>query len=184
MPASFKKIVFYGPALAGKRTCVQWLHAQVSADKRGKLMLSPPSLPGAEGNLLWFDSMSRWGAVRVGCVPGMVFKDAARIELLLGASGIVFVVDSRLERLEASLESVEGMFRLLRAQGREAFGLPMALLYNKRDLPGAVPHADLRQALGFGGDVPVPPEFDGIAIRGLGVAEAFGSVAERVFAAA
>jgi hypothetical protein len=191
MPASFKKIVFYGPALAGKRTCVHLLHERARPDDRGRLMLSPPT-SGAEGFLTWFDWKHRRGPLRVGCVGGQVFKDDARRELVDGAHGVVFVADSSPHRIEAGLEAMENLREQIGAQGRDPRRVPMALLYNKRDAAGALPWTEIRRGLGLipppGLGAPpealLPPEFDGVAPRGVGVVEAFESVAERVFAAA
>jgi signal recognition particle receptor subunit beta len=47
-------------------------------------------------------------------VPGQVFYEASRKLILRGVDGIVFVADSQVERMEANLESLEGLKKNLR----------------------------------------------------------------------
>ena len=61
----------------------------------------------------------------------------AHIEYLRVIDGIVFVVDSQLERREANLERLERIVADLGAVGRRDVELPLVFQLNKRDCPSA-----------------------------------------------
>jgi signal recognition particle receptor subunit beta len=54
--------------------------------------------------------------------------------------------------------------------------IPFAMQYNKRDLPNAMPMADLRAQLNPMG----VPDFEGVATEGRGVFETLGAVSKMV----
>ncbi len=76
-------------------------------------------------------------------VPGQVYYNASRKLILKGVDGIVFVADSQVERMEATLESLENLRTNLAEQGYDLNKVPFIMQYNKRDLPNAVPMEEL-----------------------------------------
>ena len=80
-------------------------------------------------------------------VPGQVVYDASRKLILKGLDGVVFVADSQSERMEENLQSFRDLKNNLELQGYYIEELPLVIQYNKRDLPNALPLAELRNSL-------------------------------------
>ncbi len=109
-------------------------------------------------------------------VPGQVFYDASRKLILKGVDGVVFVVDSQIERMEANLESLENLRYNLQEQGYDLDKIPYVIQYNKRDLPNVASVEELRGLCNKSG----VPDFEGIATTGEGVFDTLKSVAKLV----
>jgi signal recognition particle receptor subunit beta len=90
------------------------------------------------------------------------------------ADGVLFVADSTPERLGANAVSLRELESLLAESGRR--DLPLVLVYNKRDLPGALPVERLETELNPAGR----ESFEAVATRGEGLAEALVAVSRRV----
>jgi signal recognition particle receptor subunit beta len=165
------KIVYYGPGLGGKTTNIQWIHDKARAEAKGKLI----SLATETDRTLFFDFMPlELGTIRgfrtrfhLYTVPGQVFYDASRRLILKGVDGIVFVADSQELRLDANVESVQNLKDNLHEHGYDLLTLPYVLQLNKRDLPAALPLAQLDGAL----RVKDEPVIEAVATRGSGVFE-------------
>jgi hypothetical protein len=174
------KVVYYGPGLCGKTTNLQQIYARVDPGAKGKLI----SLATETERTLFFDFLPlELGTIRgfktrfhLYTVPGQVFYDASRKLILKGADGVIFVADSQLERLESNLESLENLETNLREQGLDLTKMPFVLQYNKRDLPSAVPVADLQAAL----NPRNVPWFEATAHNGTGVFETLKGAAKLV----
>jgi len=130
------KVVYYGPAVGGKTTCLQHIHRVTDPDRRTKLY----SLNTASDRTLFFDLLSlNLGRIRgfrltlqLYTVPGQVQYDATRRAVLAGADGIVFVADSQLQQKDANIESLENLWQNMAANGLDQQTVPVVLLYNKR----------------------------------------------------
>jgi signal recognition particle receptor subunit beta len=109
-------------------------------------------------------------------VPGQVFYDASRKLILKGVDGVVFVVDSQIERMEANLESMDNLKINLLEQGFELEKVPFVIQYNKRDLPNAAPLDEMRSQL----NVLKVPDFEACATVGKGVFETLKATARGV----
>lgn len=176
------KIVYYGPGLSGKTSNLQYLYARAPAHAKGRLI----SLATETERTLFFDFLPmNLGTLRglqvrfhLYTVPGQIFYEASRKLILKGADGLIFVADSHPLRVDANAESFEGMLRNLRDYGLSIPPLPAVIQYNKRDLPDALPTAELRRALGD----PGLPEFEASVRRGYGVFEPLKDLARRVLA--
>jgi mutual gliding-motility protein MglA len=177
------KIVYYGPGLGGKTTNLQHVHRTVSPESRGKML----SLTAENERTLFFDFLPvDLGSIRgfttrfhLYTVPGQVYYNASRRLILKGVDGVVFVADSRPERMDANLTSLENLYENLAEQGHEPGSIPMVVQYNKRDLPDRVPLEDLRAQLNPGG----LPDYEAIAIHGDGVLDTLRSVSKHVIEA-
>ncbi len=174
------KIVYYGPGLCGKTKNLQFLHERTSPSRRGQLIsLATPNertlffdfLPLDVGSLRGFQTR-----LHLYTVPGQVFYDAARRAILRGVDGVVFVADSQEARLAANVESIRNLEKNLREQGYEIAEIPYVLQLNKRDLPSAVPAAELTRRLAIKGE----PTLEATAVTGAGVFETLKSIAREV----
>jgi GTPase SAR1 family protein len=176
------KIVYHGPDLCGKTSTLQYLHSKIQPEARSKLT----SVPTETGRgTIFFDFVPpKLGELPGGfkarfhlyALRGPIFYDQGRPFILKGANGVVFVADSQPSRMEANIESLQDLRRqCAELQGRDIAKIPMALQYNKRDLPDAMPLEALDQSLRI-----YPwDRFDTIATQGTGVFEALKSVAKQ-----
>lgn len=174
------KVVYYGPGLCGKTTNLQHIYDSVAEGARGKLI----SLATETDRTLFFDFMPlELGTVRgfktrfhLYTVPGQVFYDASRKLILKGVDGVVFVADSQEERMDANIESLANLEENLAAHGYDLMKMPYVLQLNKRDLPNALPIAELTAELQRNGE----PIHEAIAANGAGVFETLKSAAKQV----
>jgi mutual gliding-motility protein MglA len=174
------KIVYYGPGLCGKTTNLQYIYNKTNPDAKGKMI----SLATETERTLFFDFLPlSLGEIRgfktrfhLYTVPGQVFYDASRKLILKGVDGVVYVGDSQMERTEANIESLENLRSNLMEQGYDLDKLPYVVQYNKRDLPNAVPLAELEEAL----NPTKVPYFEAVAPKGIGVFDTLKAVAKLV----
>jgi signal recognition particle receptor subunit beta len=165
------KIVYYGPAVCGKTTNLQYIHQNLKHEQRGKMV----SLATNEDRTLFFDFLPvELQSVRgfktrfhLYTVPGQAYYGATRRAVLTGADGVVFVVDSQIEKLDENLFSLKDMEENLRYYGKRIETIPLVIQYNKRDLPNILPVEELNQKINrFNA-----PYFESVAITGKGVFE-------------
>jgi len=174
------KIVYYGPGLCGKTTNLQYVYNKTANEAKGKMI----SLATETERTLFFDFLPlSLGEIRgfktrfhLYTVPGQVFYDASRKLILKGVDGVVFVVDSQIERMEANLESMENLRTNLTEQGYDLDKIPFVIQYNKRDLPNIVPLDELRQQFNVRG----VPDFEATATTGAGVFDTLKAIAKLV----
>jgi signal recognition particle receptor subunit beta len=165
------KLVYYGPGLGGKTTTLQKVHAASPAETRGKIV----SLATPVDRTLYFDFMPlrvepvHGYPVRLQLftVPGQVYFNATRKLVLTGADGVVFVADSKRDRQDANLESLQNLEANLQEQSRSLASVPHVMQYNKRDLEGICSMAELNAAL----NAHAAPAFASAASLGDGVIE-------------
>jgi signal transduction histidine kinase/signal recognition particle receptor subunit beta len=177
------KIVYYGPAVGGKTTCLQHIHRVTDPQRRTKLY----SLNTASDRTLFFDLLSlNLGRIRgyrlalqLYTVPGQVQYDATRRTVLAGADGIVFVADSQVSQRQANLESLENLWTNMAANGLDREKVPVVLQYNKRDLDPIQKVEEMEAAL----NPDKQPALPTVAITGEGVLESFAAIGERTLAA-
>ena len=178
------KIVYYGPGLCGKTTNIKFIYSGTNPDARGKLI----SLETKQERTLFFDFLPlALPAIRgfktrlhLYTVPGQLFYSASRKLIMKGADGVVFVADSQRERLEANQISMDDLEDNLEAYGYDIQKIPFVIQYNKRDLPNAVPVAELREMLNPWH--PNIPDFEAIAAapNGPGVFESLKAVVKMI----
>ncbi|HEX2768691.1 MAG TPA: GTPase domain-containing protein [Geobacteraceae bacterium] len=174
------KIVYYGPGLCGKTTNLQFVYQKTAPEAKGKMI----SLATETERTLFFDFLPlALGEIRgfktrfhLYTVPGQVFYDASRKLILKGVDGVVFVVDSQEERMDANSESLENLKENLVEQGYDLDKLPFVIQYNKRDLPNLIPVEELRREFNRTG----VPDFEACAATGEGVFETLKSVAKLI----
>lgn len=163
------KIVYYGPGLSGKTTNLQYVHAKVPSNTRGKLI----SLATEADRTLYFDflpinigSINGFSAkFQLYTVPGQVYYNATRKLVLRGVDGIVFVADSQPDKMDENIESLMNLEDNLAEYGYAVTDVPIVIQYNKRDLPNVMAVEQLQEQLNKRGW----PYFEASATVGNGV---------------
>ncbi len=177
------KIVYYGPAISGKTTNLQFIHQHLKPDQRGEML----SLATNEDRTLFFDFLPiELPSVRgfktrfhLYTVPGQAYYGTTRRAVLTGADGVVFVADSHGERMQDNLASFRDLENNLRFYGKKIETIPLVVQYNKRDLPGILSVEVLNQKINRLGS----PYFEGVAILGKGVFEPLTMVCQMILKA-
>ena len=165
------KIVYYGPAVSGKTTNLQYVHEHLKQEQRGKMV----SLATDEDRTLFFDFLPiELESVRgfktrfhLYTVPGQVYYGATRRAVLTGVDGVIFVADSQPDRLDDNRVSLKDLEENLNYYGKKMETTPFIFQYNKRDLPGVLSTEELNQKLNRLN----APFFEAVAVSGKGVFE-------------
>lgn len=176
------RIVYCGPAGAGKTANLKYLHQALEPDTRGKLITTAAD----SGRSFGFDFLSLdLGDVRglrtrlhLYALPREAGEDGRR-RILRGADGLVLVADSAPDRLEQDRLARERLERGLEEAGRSLSDVIFALQYNKRDLSNALPVDRMQEALNPTG----APFHEAVASRGEGVVETVEAMGVRVLRA-
>jgi signal recognition particle receptor subunit beta len=174
------KIVYYGPALSGKTTNLEQIHAKVNPKRRSDLI----SLKTHEDRTLFFDFMQlelgKIGGltpkIHLYTVPGQAYYESSRRLVLRGADGVVFVADSSEDRLKSNLQSCRKMNEHLSSLGVANGDIPIVLQCNKQDLPNSLDPDILKRMLRMDSY----PTFGAVAIQCKGVAETFKAITQTV----
>lgn len=165
------KIVYYGPGLSGKTTNLRVIHGLLPPRERGELV----SIEDEGQRTLFFDYLP----FDVGEVGGLSFRFqlftvtgqdhalGARLAVLKGADGVVFVADSRQEMLARNQASLQELVSGLEMLDRNPARFPLVLQYNKSDLPQVLPAAAMDGSLNTGNW----PAIRSSAVNGQGVVE-------------
>jgi mutual gliding-motility protein MglA len=167
------KLVYYGPALSGKTTNLQSLHALSTDDTRGRLM----TLETRDDRTLFFDLLplsfksDRGFSVRLKLftVPGQVIHASTRRLVLQGADGVAFIADSQLAETRNNAAAFLDLKENLRANGYELGKMPLVIQFNKRDMPNIRSEAEIAEQAKRGKE----PVFAATATRREGVLETF-----------
>jgi mutual gliding-motility protein MglA len=174
------KIVYYGPGRSGKTTNLQYIHAQVPDERKGKMV----SLATETDRTLFFDFLPLdLGTIsgfqtrfQLYTVPGQVYYDATRKLVLQGADGVVFVADSQMSQQAENMESFRNLQVNLLEQGLDPRTTPLVLQYNKRDLPDVMPLEEMDDMLNYR----ELPRFEACALAGTGVFDTLKGISEQV----
>ncbi|MEA1913225.1 MAG: GTPase domain-containing protein [candidate division WOR-3 bacterium] len=170
------KIVYYGPGRAGKTTNVKYIYSRIAEDRKSEIV----SMATKQDRTLFFDFLplelgifKRFNVrFQVYTVPGQVLYDSTRKLVLQGVDGLVFVADSRWDRLGDSKWSLENLWENLKENNIDIEGLPIVIEYNKRDLIDVVPVEKLEEEL----NPDHYPSFTSIATEGKGVIKVFKTI--------
>jgi signal recognition particle receptor subunit beta len=172
------KIVYYGPALCGKTTNLEKVHANIQAKEKEKLT----SLATQSDRTLFFDflpveTMAIKGfktKFQLYTVPGQVIYNTTRQLVLRGVDGIIFVADSQFDKMQENVESFANLEENLKNSKLNLDDIPYVLQYNKRDLPNVAP-VDYMDFLLNNRDVRVPA-FEASAAKVQGVFETLNAI--------
>lgn len=170
------KVVYSGPALSGKTTNLEKLHAMLPNKESRQFLI----VPTANERTLFFDFLNVTDTLEGNfkvryhtyTVPGQVIYKEARKVVLRGADGIVMVYDSQATSEMANKAALEELIVFLREQGQDPNTLPIVIQYNKRDLPDILPISTLEAEL----NPWKAPFVEAAAIEGKGVLETFDAI--------
>jgi mutual gliding-motility protein MglA len=145
------KIVYYGPALSGKTTCLRYIFNNDSVENKGKLI----TLDTDGDRTLFFDflpmEIGKLGnysiKIQLYTVPGQVAYDTTRKLVLQGADGVVFVADSQVIMREQNNESFTNLKKNLKLNNLQFDKMPLIFQFNKRDLKEILPLSALNKDL-------------------------------------
>ena len=171
------KIVYYGPGLSGKTTNLRYIHDKIEPSARGELI----SLETEHERTYFFDLLPiKAGYIgyfkvhfQLMTVPGQVYYEASRRNVLVGTDGLVFVADSQVPLMDANLECFEGLRRNFQDQKVDLMQVPMVFQFNKRDLDNLIPVETLNSLLNPRG----LPFIEAAAVTGRGVFETLREIA-------
>ena len=174
------KIVYYGPGLGGKTTNIQHVYKKTAMNHKGDMV----TLNTENERTLFFDFLPLdLGEIRgfktrfhLYTVPGQVFYEASRRLILRGVDGVVFVADSQVEKMEANIESLNGLKNNLSDQGYDIEKIPLVMQWNKRDLPNTSPIEEMQARLNKWN----VPAFEACALDGDGVFDTLKMVSKLV----
>lgn len=174
------KIVYYGPALSGKTTNLEQIHAKMDPRRRSELV----SLKTYEDRTLFFDflqlELGKIGTltpkIQLYTVPGQPYYEASRKLVLRGADGVVFVADSMADRLEDNLYAWQNMYTHLASFDIPLSRIPIIVQFNKQDMPSALPPDILKSLLKIRG----LPYLSAVANRGDGVLDTLKAITRSV----
>jgi mutual gliding-motility protein MglA len=173
------KIVYCGPGMCGKTTNVQFIHKMLSPQQRGELV----SLPTKDDRTLFFDFLLMERYIKgfkvrfhIYTVPGQVHYALTRRAVLMGADGVVFVIDSQTEKLQDNIESLKDLEGHLRFYKKDMDVFPFVLQYNKRDLHDIMPVDELNAMF----NKKNIPAFESNAVSGMGVAATLNAICKLV----
>jgi len=173
------KVVYYGPALSGKTTNLQQLHAMLSPEARGRMV----TLDTRDDRTLYFDflpiAFDTAGGftvkIKLFTVPGQVMHRSTRKVVLAGADAVAFIADSQRASASANAYSWRDMEANLKANGLDFERLPKVVQFNKRDMPEVKPLQEIKRAWGE------IPTFPAVAVKGDGVLETFRELARVLY---
>lgn len=174
------KILYYGPAICGKTTNLQALHAAAQGRHRGEFI----TVNSQQDRTILFDLLPLRGVgfhgfdirFQIVAVPGQAPYAATRRLVTRGADAVVFVANSAADRLQENVASLQEMNGNLSANGLDPATIPLVLQYNKRDLPEVASVEELTAAL----NRRRAPWLEAVAVRGDGVLETLGAVLEHM----
>lgn len=175
------KLVYYGPALSGKTTNLQALHAAAQEGTAGRLL----TLETRDDRTLFFDLLpltfkSRGDVsirLKVFTVPGQVIHASTRRLVVQGADGVVFVADSQVDETTNNGASFIDLKANLKAHGVALKDMPVVIQFNKRDMPNVRSREDLAEMAKQGRE----PVYLAVATKGEGVVETFLGVLHLVW---
>lgn len=175
------KLVYYGPALAGKTTNLTRLHDLLNPAAQGDLMV----LDTQGDRTLYFDLLPLGFRAPSGLlirfklftVPGQVCHDGTRKAVLSRADGVTFVADSQRNQAVNNGTSFDNLVANAGIVGLDLATLPLVVQFNKRDLSDILSESEIQQRWGA---APWPVVMAS-ALEGRGVRETFNCLLQRLY---
>lgn len=175
------KLVYYGPAQSGKTTNLMRLHDLVQPELKGEMM----TLETHNDRTLFFDLLPLGVTAPSGLlvkfklytVPGQVQHDSTRKAVLSRADGVVFVADSQRTQSVNNGAAFDNLAENAARVGLDFEHLPLAVQFNKRDLPDILSEAEVLERWQ---GAPWPILFS-TALTGAGVVETFRALLDPVY---
>ena len=141
------KIVYYGTGLSGKTTNLRYIQANIDRSSRSELIC----LETETERTFFFDLLPvRAGYIgnfkatfQLMTVPGQVYYEASRKNVLVGTDGLVFVADSQPGQSANNMQSFENLDANLSRLGASIDTTPLVIQFNKRDLPDVLSEQEI-----------------------------------------
>lgn len=131
------RVLYYGPASAGKRANLRVIHRSIPPEQRLTVATDDPERQiafrvrhGAQGE---------WQVLVQAVDAGRERPRAAGRDLHAPCDGIVFVVDSAASMLDQSLAALESLKTWLESWDLDLMRIPIVIQYNRRDRPDTLP---------------------------------------------
>jgi mutual gliding-motility protein MglA len=174
------KLVYYGPACAGKTENLVFIHKHLPVDSCSELW----SVREASKYLLFFDFQhpiyQRIDGFTVRfhlyTVPGSTLYESTKRAVLHKADALVFVANSGRDRMAENISSLKEVVLELQYHQRTLVQVPLILQYNKRDYPVRFSLEELDHYLNPLGWAHVAA----IATEGIGVMETLDALCAQV----
>ena len=163
------RLVYYGPAGAGKTASLKLVERKAPARGEGQLT----QVNSETERTLFFEYMPmKLGkfdgletTMHVYTVPPRESAVSTRLTIMRGLDAVIFVADSRRHRMGANLSSLEQLFDDLRELGLNPTAVPIVMQWGHQDDPEAMSPHELDAALNPGGCA----SFAASAVSGVGV---------------
>lgn len=172
------KVVYYGPAYAGKTTSLRYLSLRLETEVK--------ELPTTDDRSVFFeytqsqklDVNNLKAKFLYWTLPGQQKYRRTRHLVLAATDAVVFVADSQYEAASRNLEMLHDLEEILSERGMCLEGrknlalqhIPIVFFYNKRDLPDIMPVQYMDTM--FGLQSWQTPRFSGEATTGRNVVQA------------
>ena len=172
------KIVYYGPAEAGKTTNLEFIHRKLKREHRGDLQVSRIGsdaayefVPVTLGSVRGYST-----SIHVYTVPSGDDHLELRRQILDGTDGVVFVADLRPERHDATIAAAAELKEHLDSYGRSFDEIVLVIQYNKRGTTNENALDELHKRLGL------DPEayFEAVANQGTGVLQTLTTLSKQI----
>ena len=173
------KIVYFGPGVAGKTTNIQYIHRSKAPQSKGKIVAKYKEDLGHILSCEFYPQVSFQGynvKFHLMARVGNLFYLTGWPYVLQDVDGVVFVADSQMLRMDANLEMLELLEKLLTQNNVNFHRLPFVLQLNKRDCLEIASVAEMLQLL----NPRQGPYFEAIARQGIGVVESLKSVVRQI----
>lgn len=175
------KIVYFGPGMSGKTTNLLFIHKKIFDKYKGDMI----TLDTEEERTLFFDFFPvslgyvQGFALKIHLytIPGQVYYEASRRIILEGADGVVFVADSKVDRLDDNVDMYKRMIENLDSFGVDLDTFPIVLQYNKRDFDEIIPLGKIEEILELPEDLLVT---ESVATSGAGVMKTLQLISKEV----
>jgi len=174
------RILLWGIEGAGKTTSLQTIHAKLRPDLRGELQTQPTRLdPTIHFETLPI-TLGEVGGVgtqlEIIAVPGAPDQAMTRKQLLDEVDGIILVLDSSPERIDANYAAIDELRASLAAYGQRLDAFPIVLQYNKRDIADPFAIEELHRRIGLD----QAAVFETIATTGHGILATLTTISKHV----
>ena len=164
------KIIYYGPAGAGKTSNIKWIYRNSQDQKEDLFTIPLRTRPSSYFDFLPLDIGTIRGfktRFHLYTLPGDQLFETSQKLLLKGVDGLIFVADSEKNKMEENKKSLHRLKEHLEEQGLSLGKIPTVIQYNKRDLDNVHSVAELRTALNHHNH----PDFSSCAEKGEKVFE-------------
>lgn len=131
------RVVYYGPASAGKRANLRIIHRSIPPEQRLQVATDDPERQIAFR--VRHGSQGDWQVLVQAIDAGRERPRAAGRDLRPPFDGIVFVVDSGAAMLDQSLAALESLKSWLESWDLDLMRIPIVIQYNRRDRADTLP---------------------------------------------